>query len=98
MPKDNQTTRGIGHNSQNADEVKTVEAGRLKSFVNRIEKLNDDRDAVIVDIRDVYAEIKSAGFDVKVVRQLVRLRAIDATKRREQEELLELYSSAIGLE
>lgn len=73
-------------------------ADRLKSFVSRIEKLNEDKDAVLLDIRDIYAELKSTGFDPKIVRQTVRLRKMEENKRREMQELLELYSSVLGME
>lgn len=71
---------------------------RLKSFIQRIEKLEEDKASVSEDIRDVYAEAKSTGFDGKIIRQIVRLRKMEIEKRREQEELLDLYKSAIGME
>jgi uncharacterized protein (UPF0335 family) len=75
-----------------------VSAERLKSFIKRIEKLNEDRDAVSEDIREVYSESKSAGFDVKIIRKIVALRKKEIEKRREEKELLELYMSALGIE
>mgnify|MGYP001609234041 FL=1 len=70
---------------------------RLKSFIERVERLEEEKAALAADIKDVYAEAKSAGFDVKIIRQLIRIRKADPQDRREQEELLELYMSAIGM-
>ena len=80
-----------------SDASAEVSGERLKSFIKRIEKLEEDKAAVLEDIRDVYAEAKGTGFDVKVIRQIVRMRKVEVEKRREQEELLELYMSAIGM-
>ncbi len=82
----------MGHNSGG------VSGERLRSFIQRIEKLEEDKAAVADDLKEVYAEAKGVGFDTKTIRQVVRLRKLDAEKRRETEELLELYKSAIGME
>lgn len=74
-----------------------ISAERLRSIIKRIEKLEEDKAAVSEDIKEVYAEAKGTGFDVKVIRQIVRMRKVEVEKRREQEELLELYMSAIGM-
>lgn len=73
-------------------------ADRLKSFVKRIEKLEEDKAAVLTDIREVYAEAKSTGFDPKIMRQVVRLRKMEDQQRIEMTELLELYQSVLGME
>lgn len=73
-------------------------ADRLKSFIRRIEKLEEDKVAIMTDIREVYAEAKSTGFDPKIMRQIVRLRKMDDQKRIEMNELLELYQSVLGME
>jgi uncharacterized protein (UPF0335 family) len=70
----------------------------LKSFIKRIEKLEEDKAAVAEDIREVYSEAKGSGFDIKIIRQIVRLRKLEVEKRREQEELLDLYKSALGMQ
>ena len=75
-----------------------ISAQRLESIIKRIEKLEEDRAAVSEDIKEVYAEAKGTGFDVKAIRQIVRLRRIEENKRKEQEEILDLYKSAIGME
>lgn len=68
----------------------------LKSFIERIERLTEEKKAVAVDIKEVYASAKSAGFDPKVLRQIVRLRAIPIGERQEQEQLLETYINNLG--
>jgi uncharacterized protein (UPF0335 family) len=70
---------------------------RLKSLVERIEKLEEEKAELSTDVREVYAEAKSAGFDVKVLRQIITLRKIDSADREEREELLELYKAALGM-
>lgn len=75
-----------------------VSSERLKSFIKRIEKLEEDKNGIMEDLRDVYAEAKGTGFEVKIIRQIVRLRKMEVEKRREAEELLELYKSAIGMD
>lgn len=80
-----------GHNSG-------ISGERLRAFVQRIEKLEEDKAAVGDDLKEVYAEIKGVGFDTKIVRQIIRLRKTEVEKRRENDELLELYKSAIGME
>ena len=82
--------------SSTAD-VGGVAGARLKSLVERIEKLEEEKSAIGSDIKDVYGEAKGTGFDVKTLRKLVRLRKMDDEKRREEDELLELYRAAIGL-
>lgn len=70
---------------------------RLKSLIERIERLEEEKAGLAEDVRDVFAEAKSAGFDVKVMRQVIRLRKIDGNERAEQEEILELYKAALGM-
>ena len=70
---------------------------QLKSFINRIERLEEERAALSADIKEVYAEAKGTGFDIKIMRQVVRLRKMESQDRREQEELLELYQRALGM-
>ena len=73
-------------------------AARLRSFIQRIERLEEDKAAVAADIKDVYAEVKSTGFDVKVVRAIIARRKKEPEKVREFEELLELYLAQLGYE
>lgn len=83
--------------AQPSNDVGGVAADRLRSFVQRIERLEEEKAALTADIRDVYAEAKSTGFDTKILRQVIRLRKLDNADRREQEELLDLYMAALGM-
>ncbi len=74
-----------------------IAADRLRTFVERIERLEEEKTAITADIREVYAEAKGAGFNAKILRQIVRLRRLDQADRREQEALLELYKRALDL-
>jgi uncharacterized protein (UPF0335 family) len=73
-----------------------IAAERLRSFVQRIERLEEDKAGLVQDLREVYAEARGEGFDVKVMRKLIGLRKRDPRQRREEDELLELYLSALG--
>jgi uncharacterized protein (UPF0335 family) len=75
-----------------------ISSERLRSFIKRIEKLEEDKAAVSEDLKEVYSEAKGTGFDVKIIRQIVRMRKVEVEKRREYEELLELYKAALGME
>jgi len=79
-------------------DVGGIAADRLKSFIERVERLEEEKAALTADIREVYAEAKATGFDTKIMRQVVKLRKMDSNDRQEQEELLDLYKRAIGLE
>ena len=70
---------------------------QLKAFIERIERLEEEKAAIAGDIKEVYSEAKSAGFETKIMRQIVRLRKMDAQERTEQEQLLDVYKQAIGL-
>jgi len=69
----------------------------LKAFVERIERLEEEKKTISDDIRDVYAEAKSTGFDVKALRAIMRLRKQDVDERKEQEAILETYMHALGM-
>lgn len=74
-----------------------ISADRLKAFVERIEKLEEERKAISGDIKDVYSEAKGVGYDVKTMRKIVQLRRMDAADRAEQETLLDVYKHALGM-
>lgn len=74
-----------------------IAGDQLRSFVERIERLEEEKKALADDIREVYGEAKAMGFDVKILRQVVKLRKMETNERQEQEELLDLYLHAIGL-
>ncbi|MGB4106615.1 MAG: DUF2312 domain-containing protein [Alphaproteobacteria bacterium] len=83
--------KGIGHNSG------AVESKRLKSIIERIERLEEEKKSFADDIKQVYAEAKGAGFDAPTIRRIIRLRKMEPEKIREQEELLDLYMGALGM-
>ncbi|MCA1748434.1 MAG: DUF2312 domain-containing protein [Parasphingopyxis sp.] len=75
-----------------------VQADRLKLLIERIERLEEEKKGIADDIRDVYAEAKAIGYDPKVMRKVVGLRKMDTADRREQDDLLETYKAALGME
>lgn len=78
-------------------DVQAVAADRLKAFVERIERLEEEKSAIGADIREVYSEAKSQGFDVKTMRSVVKIRKLDRQDREEQEMLLDIYKQALGM-
>lgn len=74
-----------------------IAAGQIKSIVERIERLEEEKVALAGDIKEVYAEAKSNGYDVKVLRQIVRIRKQDTAERQELEAILDLYLHALGM-
>ena len=86
----------------NADETgesaaKTVAAGQLRSFIERVERLEEEKKTISSDIKEVFAEMKDSGFDTKAVRQIIRIRKQDQAQREEHESIVELYMSALGM-
>jgi uncharacterized protein (UPF0335 family) len=79
-----------------SDVLNTVTMTRLRTIIERVERLEEDKAAILADIKEVFSEAKGEGFDVKVIRKIVRLRAQDRAKRLEEEALIDLYISAIG--
>jgi len=85
-----------------ADDASTIDVlnstaqTQLKTILERIERLEEDKAAVMADLKEVYAEAKGNGFDVKIIRKVVRIRKMDRAKRQEEEALVDLYLSAIG--
>jgi uncharacterized protein (UPF0335 family) len=75
-----------------------IASERLQSFIDRIERLEEEKKALTDDIKDVFAQAKATGFDVKVMRQILKLRKLDTADRQEQEHLLELYKRALGMD
>ena len=78
-------------------EVGGIAEDRLRSLIERIERLEEEKKAIAGDIRDIFAEAKSAGFDVKVMREILKLRKMDAADRDEKELLLETYRKALEI-
>lgn len=79
-------------------DVGGVAGKRLLAFIDRIERLEGEKAELSDDIKDVYAEAKGVGFEPKIIRKLISMRKKEVEKRREEEELLELYKAAIGME
>ena len=84
----------VGHNSKR---VGGVAVDQLKSIISRVEKLSEERDGISGDIRDVFAEAKGNGFDVKALRTILKMRKMDASEREEQENILDVYLNALGM-
>ena len=79
-------------------EVGGVAADRLRSFIERIERLEEEKAAMAADIKEIYSEAKGTGFDIKVIRMIVRLRKMDTSDRQEQEQILDLYKRALDID
>jgi uncharacterized protein (UPF0335 family) len=87
----------LADDENNPQDIGGVAGQRLRSFIERIERLEEEKAALAEDVKEVYAELKGVGFDAKTTRKIVKLRKMDTEKRREEDELLELYKSAIGM-
>ncbi len=81
-----------------SEEVGGIAGEQLRQYIERIERLEEEKRGLQDDIKDVYAEAKANGFDPKIMRQVVRLRKQDPHERREVDELLDLYCAALGME
>ena len=82
------------------EEVKNVggvDAGRLASLIDRIERLEEEKKGLANDIKEVFAEAKSAGFDVKAMKQILKIRKMDESDRQEQEFIVDSYRNALGI-
>ena len=86
-----------GEKTEDSAQWGNVSAERLRSLIERIERLEEERKALGSDIKDIFAEAKSAGFDVKVMRQLIRIRKQEPAEVEEQETLLDVYRRALGM-
>jgi uncharacterized protein (UPF0335 family) len=75
----------------------TIVTAQLEQLISRIEKLNEDKANILADIRDIYTEAQNAGFDKKAVREIVKLRKKDADEREQEDEIMKMYRSALGL-
>lgn len=86
-----------GKNPENNRKYYAVAGARLRDIIERIERLEEERKALSSDIKDIFSEAKSAGFDVKVIRQIIRVRKQNADDVQEQEHLFDVYRRAIGM-
>ena len=78
-------------------EIGGISTDRLRSFIERIEHLEEEKSFLAADIREIYAEAKENGFDAKIIRMIIRLRKMDQADRQEQEQILDLYKRALDL-
>ena len=86
----------MADDASNIDVLNSTAQTRLKTIIERVERLEEEKAGIANDIKEVFAEAKGEGFDVKVLRKVIRLRKQDKAKRQEEEALLDLYLSAIG--
>lgn len=92
---------GMGHNSGDDDIMggtETVAAAELRQFIERVERLMEEKQAIQGDISDVFGEAKGRGYDVKAMREIIKLRKKDANQRIEEETILQTYMAALGME
>lgn len=79
------------------DDTSGVNGSHLRSFIERIERLEEEKRTISDDIKEVYAEAKGTGFDIKIIRKIVSLRRQEVNKRKEEAEILDLYLAALGM-
>jgi uncharacterized protein (UPF0335 family) len=79
------------------NDTSVINSGQLKSYIERLERLDEEKKTTMEDIKEVFAEIKGNGFDTKIIKMILKLRKQDRDEREEEEALLDLYISAIGL-
>ena len=97
MSKPEQTSMITKEDDERNNIVGGIAVDRLRSIIERVERLQRKKDAITSDIRDVFAAAKSAGFDVKILRAMIKLRKMSAADRDEQEYLIELYRKALDI-
>lgn len=96
-PRDPAQSEAFDKKETGEDMAQSVAADQLKSIIERVERLEEEKKAIGDDIKDVYAEAKANGFDTKVLRKIVSLRKQDRDQRMEEEAILELYKQALGM-
>ncbi|QVQ38217.1 DUF2312 domain-containing protein [Pseudochrobactrum algeriensis] len=79
------------------DSSQTIAVGQLRAFIERIERLEEEKKTVGADIKEVFAELKGSGFDTKAVRTIIRLRKKEGLERQEEEAMVQLYADALGM-
>lgn len=97
MTEPEQTSMITKEDDERNNIIGGIDANRLRSIIERVERLQREKDALTSDIRDVFAEAKSAGFDVKILRAMIKLRKMNAADRDEQEYLIETYRKALDI-
>ncbi len=78
--------------------VNEIATGQLRSFIEKIERLEEEKSSITADIKEIYSEAKNTGFDIKVIRMVIRLKKMDRSDRHQQEEILELYKRALNID
>ncbi len=84
-------------NAMTEQDINPQTAGQLRAFIERIERLEEDKKAIAEDIKEVYAEAKGTGFDAKILRKVISIRKQDAAERLEQDALIDVYLKALGM-
>ncbi len=79
------------------DRAQTIAVGQLRAFIERIERLEEEKSTISEDIKEVFAELKGSGFDTKAVRAIIRARKKEAHERQEEEAMIQLYMDALGM-
>lgn len=98
MKQDNRQVEAFSKRETGAEVVENVAAAELRQFIERIERLEEEKAELGTDIKDVYGEAKGRGYDTKAMRTIVRLRKKDANERIEEETILQTYMAALGME
>lgn len=97
MSEPQQTSMITKEDDEKNNIIGGIDANRLRSIIERIERLEEEKAGITSDIRDIFAEAKSAGFDVKILRAMIKLRKMNAADRDEQEYLIETYRKALDI-
>ena len=79
------------------DSVQAIAVGQLRAFIERVERLEEEKGTISEDIKEVFAELKGSGFDTKAVRAIIRARKKEAHERQEEEAMIQLYMDALGM-
>ena len=87
----------MSEDTDNTETSQTVAAGQLRAFIERIERLSEEKDTISEDIKEVFAEAKGTGFDTKAMRTIIRQRKKDQAERQEEEAIIDLYQAALGM-
>lgn len=87
----------VGMDAAHGGNAQTVAAAQLRSIIERVERLEEEKKTVADDIKDIFSEAKGTGFDVKAIRTIIRLRKKDQAERQEEEAILDLYKAALGM-
>ncbi len=83
--------------NKSMNDIAGINGDRLKSIIERIERLEEEKKGIASDIKDIYAEAKGVGYDTKIIRQIVKIRKMEQMERQEQEQLIDVYMQALGM-